>query len=128
MRLATRNIRLINFLLDIIFLNVAMFVVWLTFVALGYMGVLEKESMAIAAFLLLFYYLIFESIWGKSPAKFVTRTRVSLTDGKKPSLKDIFIRSVCRFIPLEPLSYLFSQHPVGWHDKFSGTVVVEDES
>ena len=69
------------------------------------------------------YYVFFESIWQRTPAKFLTKTKVVMVDGSKPDFKHILGRTLARLIPFDHLSFL-SSHPVGWHDEFSGTLVV----
>jgi hypothetical protein len=50
----------------------------------------------------------------------ITKTKVTNTDNdKKPSFAKIFIRTLCRLIPIDFLSYLFSSN--GIHDKVSKT-------
>lgn len=72
------------------------------------------------------FYTFFELIFKKTPAKFITRTHVVSDDGSTPSILQIATRSLCRLIPLEEISFLFNEYQ-GWHDRFSNTVVVEDE-
>jgi uncharacterized RDD family membrane protein YckC len=76
---------------------------------------------AIAAFI---YYPVFEGIFGRTPGKWITNTKVVNNDGTKPEMSAILIRTLCRFIPLEPFSFLGSE-PVGWHDTLSKTRVVK---
>ncbi|MFH1478153.1 MAG: RDD family protein [Candidatus Omnitrophota bacterium] len=121
---APQKKRLLNLLIDLLCLNIVVFIVGMLMGAFGLLHILEKESTVIGAFLYLFYYLISELIWNRSPGKFFTKTRVILQDGGRPQFRDIFIRSVCRFIPFEAVSYLFSKNPIGWHDRFSDTVVI----
>lgn len=70
------------------------------------------------------YYFLFEYFFSKSPAKFATTTVVVAGNGGKPSMKDIFIRTLCRLIPFDSLSYVFGEK--GWHDVLSHTMVVDD--
>ena len=73
------------------------------------------------------YYVVQEHLWGKTFGKLVTRTMVITTDGGRPSLLQIIGRTLSRFIPLEPLLFIFlGPYPVGLHDKLSNTRVVED--
>ena len=71
----------------------------------------------------LIYFTLVESIWGKTPAKFLTRTRVVDAAGGDADWMAIVGRSLCRLIPLEPFSFLFGAN---WHDKFSNTCVIYD--
>ncbi len=71
------------------------------------------------------YYTTFEALTGRTIAKYITRTKVVTVDGEKPDFMTIFIRSMCRFVPFDPLSFLFSEE-TGWHDRWSETVVVDN--
>ena len=76
-------------------------------------------------FTLLIYYTVSEGIFKQSLGKLLTNHFVAKSDGSKASFGNIFIRTICRFIPFEAFSYLPS--PMAkWHDKFSGTDVFED--
>ncbi|MCB0600718.1 MAG: RDD family protein [Saprospiraceae bacterium] len=73
-----------------------------------------------------FYYSITEAVWGKSVGKMLTRTKIVTTSGKRPELMTILGRSLCRYIPFEPFSVLFSDFPRGWHDSIPRILVVDD--
>ncbi|TVQ19935.1 MAG: CPBP family intramembrane metalloprotease, partial [Bacteroidetes bacterium] len=70
------------------------------------------------------FYTLFETITGRTPGKYITGTRVVNLDGTKPGFVTILVRSMVRFIPLEPFSFLGAQ-PTGWHDRVSRTVVIK---
>lgn len=72
----------------------------------------------------MFYYTLFESITGQTPAKYITKTRVVTDKGEKPDFNTIIMRSLCRYIPFEPFSFLGSDNK-GWHDTISKTQVIE---
>jgi len=69
------------------------------------------------------YYFLSESLWARTPAKFVTRTKVVTVDFDPPTLAHILLRSVFRLIPFEAISFMES-NPVGWHDRLYDTRVV----
>lgn len=73
-------------------------------------------------FLYVMYHAIFEHFSRKTPGKFMTKTIVVNGDGSKPNFREILIRSICRLIPFDPLSFLISEK--GWHDTISKTKVV----
>lgn len=76
------------------------------------------------------YYFISEVLWAKSPAKFLTKTKVVTEAGGKPTASQVATRSVVRLIPFYPLIFLFTTkagHRIGWHDRFAHTLVVEDK-
>ncbi len=93
--------------------------------------IFRNETVGIAVGWLAFflYYFLFESLFQTSLAKKLTSTVVVSVDGSKPSVGQIFIRSIARYIPFEPLSFLFyGVHPTkGWHDRLSGTLVVSNK-
>lgn len=77
------------------------------------------------AAILIFYYTIMEWTTGRTIGKFLTSTRVIVeTEGTRPGLFACFIRSVCRFLPLEFVS-AFAQRPVTWHDSLASTSVTD---
>ena len=74
----------------------------------------------------MFYYTSFESITGKTLGKYLTKTKVVNSEGKKPVWTTILLRSICRLIPLDQISFLLD-FKSGWHDTLSKTIVVEDK-
>jgi uncharacterized RDD family membrane protein YckC len=70
------------------------------------------------------YYGLFESLTQRTPGKYITGTKVVLHNGTKPGEGTILLRSLCRQIPLEALSFL-GPYGIGLHDIFSKTLVVE---
>lgn len=134
--LASTPIRFVNHILDMIIFNVMMLVilvgVGLVLSSRGqeqwfYSAVDKLDGVAGSFYTLLFYllyYSVFETLYGKSPAKFLTKTRVVDHRGETPGWLDICGRSLCRVIPFDALSFLFGQN---WHDRFSKTSVVHDE-
>ncbi|MDF3067610.1 MAG: hypothetical protein K0R38_3211 [Polyangiaceae bacterium] len=100
--------------------------IWLI---LGYFGGGEDDEprvlvVALSLFWMIGYYLVLEGLFQVTPGKLVTRTRVVDCNGHKPTLFQIFVRSLCRFVPFEPLSF-FGRSKSGWHDRWSDTRVVE---
>ena len=73
------------------------------------------------------YYFILESMNGKTIGKYLTKTRVVYQDGSTPTNGTIAKRALCRFIPFDALSFL-SSYPIGWHDKFSDTLVIDEKT
>lgn len=71
------------------------------------------------------YYILFESLLQRTPAKYLTGTIVVNEEGARPSTLQIIGRSFARIIPFEALSILFSDELKAWHDSMSGTKVVQ---
>ncbi len=72
------------------------------------------------------YYVGAEYAFGRTPAKFLTGTRVIREDGLPPNLGQLAGRTLARLIPFEPFSFLTRSEPVGWHDALSGTRVIRE--
>ena len=70
------------------------------------------------------YYVFFEVCFAKTIGKYITRTSVVDEFGKKPKFKNILLRTFCRLIPFEPLSF-FGEPGKSWHDSISKTYVVK---
>jgi len=132
---ASRPRRILNLVLDSVFIQIfygatgvlIVFILMPMGKAEPFLSWLEglSDPMAGILSLLLYmsYYNLFEIWLGKTPAKFITRTRVVTLRGEKPGGLDIMGRSLCRLIPFDTLSFLFG---ADWHDRFSKTIVVSD--
>lgn len=82
------------------------------------------SSMIVFILLRIMYYAVFEIILnGMTPGKMITESRVIASDGSKLNANKVFKRTLLRFIPFEPLSFLGKR---GWHDEFSNTAVVQE--
>ena len=84
-----------------------------------------KLSIPIGIAIGIIYFAVMEFSFGKTLGKMITKTKVVMADGSKPTFGTIFIRTLCRHIPFEPFSFLGG--PVGWHDSISKTRVVSDK-
>lgn len=70
------------------------------------------------------YYGLFETVSMRTFGKYITNTMVINRDGTRPDSMRIFIRTLCRLIPLEFITF-FGRRPVGLHDGLSKTLVVD---
>ncbi len=72
------------------------------------------------------YYTFFEGLFGFTIGKLITNTRVVDEQGNRLPFGRVALRSLCRFIPFEPFSLLFSDDDVrrGWHDSLARSYVV----
>jgi uncharacterized RDD family membrane protein YckC len=123
-KLVGKEKRLVNFFVDILLAcYVFPFAVGFTLGILGLGSILDIfPDILLGLTIILSYYVIFEQCLGKTPAKYITRTKVFTVDGKKPTFTNIVVRNLCRFIPFEAFSFLGEK---GWHDQFSKTIVAE---
>ncbi len=126
--------RFANFLLDWIFMVLIgvlfgfLLGILLAIISPDSLNLFETDNILLEYFLNfligMVYYSFFEAITGQTPAKYITKTRVVNEQGEKPDLNSILIRSLCRYIPFEPFSFLGSDNK-GWHDTISKTQVIE---
>jgi len=73
----------------------------------------------------LIYYLVFEGLFNATPVKFLTGTRVvHAKDMQSPGFGKVFVRTLCRRIPFDVLSFFGKK---GWHDSISGTKVIHEK-
>jgi uncharacterized RDD family membrane protein YckC len=70
------------------------------------------------------FYGLFETLTARTPGKYITATKVIMRDGTKPDQGTIFLRTICRLIPFEAISFL-GRYTIGWHDGLSKTLVVD---
>ncbi|WP_369769703.1 RDD family protein [Flavobacterium sp. WC2416] len=133
--LASQGQRFLNLLLDLLFIYIIILSVGTSIILIAdvankftvsdWVETLSWTAILSYGLLILFlYYFLTEVYFSRTLAKLVTRTIVVKSDGLKPTIDMIFIRTICRFIPFEGLSYLGSVS-WGWHDRFSGTYVVK---
>ena len=70
------------------------------------------------------YYAVMEIKFQKTVAKFITKTKVVKINGNIPTVSEIIVRTICRLIPFDGISYLFVKN--GLHDYLSKTKVIKD--
>lgn len=140
LKVASKEQRFVNFMFD----QFIMFIIFFFLFALMgglisfFEGINGSSSLSsgqdlIVFFFFLFclstyvnYYIFFEYFAdGKTLGKRITGTKVVKKDGSDPSFKDILVRTLCRYLPFEVLSFLGAS-PDGWHDRISETIVVID--
>ncbi len=127
-------LRIGNLFLDVIIFRVLAYTTIFIFAFLVvYFGLVTPSSFEnidpitdwfIGVSLLWLYCFAFEAKWQRSPAKFITGTKVITSTGTKPSVGVIAKRALIRLIPFEPFSFGGSGVR-GWHDRWSGTYVIK---
>ncbi|MBK0401486.1 RDD family protein [Adhaeribacter sp. BT258] len=121
-------LRFINYMLDCIFLAVVASVILNIFAPEMMPKSMEDVSSGMFISLLyplqFVYYFVAEFFFGKTLAKLLTKTYVTTEFNEKPGVSAIFIRTLCRYIPFEYISFL--GNGIGWHDRLSKTYVVRN--
>ena len=123
---AEKGARFGNYIIDIV-LFIVLFLLHVLLIEAVFNTFPDPDSLLFSIYylvLLFAYYFVFEYFFGKTPGKFLTKTKVVDKNGEWPGGKKILIRSLCRLIPFDNFSFLFG--PFGWHDSISGTMVVRD--
>jgi uncharacterized RDD family membrane protein YckC len=120
-------VRFLNFLIDSIIFGILSYIV--VSLLVRYHSALQVYNIGFlrfTAFLIYFlYYFICESVFSATPGKLITKSR--LVENKtflRPSVLKIFVRTLCRFIPLEAFSIFFTSNNLVWHDILSKTIVI----
>lgn len=132
--LANKSQRFINFCIDfivriLIFLGIG-FIIGITdqLLMTDYVGSLESmtrlQEIFIELLLVSVYYLLMEILTARTIGKYITGTMVVDYYGNKASSQHIAMRTLCRFVPFDPLSFL-GEDGKGWHDKWSQTLVID---
>jgi len=133
--LATSGQRLANLFLDRLFFTIltAVYGVFLGFLSYflnnnEILNITQSDVTSVLISLLFYFvmYFILEASKQRTLGKYISKTMVVMEDGSKPSTNTIAIRTLCRFIPFEPFSFLGSDAR-GWHDTLSNTYVVDVE-
>lgn len=70
------------------------------------------------------YYLVSELLFFRTIGKVIMGTSLVTTTNENPARGQLLLRTACRFLPLEPLSLLFSRQKISWHDRLSKTKVI----
>lgn len=133
--IAARSSRFVNLIIDFIIttiltLSIMMGCNWLydytgiTGFQIGPVSLDNTRYTMLGICVQIVYYGLFETLSMRTLGKYVTNTIVVNTDGSTPDTNRILVRTLCRQIPLEFISF-FGVLPIGWHDTISKTVVVD---
>ena len=116
--------RIINFLVDTILIALIAY----GFYRWWYFQVMYWQYKFIPYYLFFFaaifvYYTLFEGLFGRTPGKLLSLSRVRNLDNKRPSFGQIVLRSLLRLILIDAFFIPFFDRPL--HDAWSKTRVVE---
>ena len=135
--LASKNTRLMHFIIDIFFINILSVLVYLlsSFVTLNTSfprvsdwidSLNQYEKIIYRVIICFFYYGLTEYFLSRTFAKYFTKTIVVLKDGSKPNFIAVLARTTLRIMPFECLTFLRGREP-GFHDEYSKTFVVKKD-
>ena len=116
--------RVLNFLVDtvlIFFISFGLYKWWSFYVMYWHFKFFPFYIFFAAT--IVFYYTIFESIWSRTPGKFVSMTKVRTASGGKAAWYRIILRSIIRITVIDCFFIPFIGRTL--HDALSNTRVVE---
>jgi uncharacterized RDD family membrane protein YckC len=120
---ATKGQRLANLALDYLGFMLLAFVLGIVLALVGRADLFDGPAGNLFGLMIVAgYYLAFEGAFGRTPAKFLTGTKVVDVSGGRARFSQILGRTFSRLVPFEAFSFLGSGH--GWHDRWSNTRVV----
>ncbi len=116
--------RVLNFLVDTILVALISYLLyrWWFFYVMYWGKTFFPYYYFLYGFLFI-YYLFFESVFTRTPGKWLTQTRVVTTEGKRPTVGHIFFRSLLRLTLIDAFFIALWEKPL--HDKVTKTEVVE---
>lgn len=132
--LANRGLRFVNYIIDFIGYMIFAFVGGMM-IGLGEeLGIGDGLEILDSSFganlfgiiVIISYYMFFEYFLnGKTLGKYLTKTRAVTSDLEKMEFGTTLGRTLCRFIPFEPISLLIGNK--AWHDNISNTIVIKEQ-
>lgn len=106
----TTGHRLVHYLLDLLFV----LPLWLSWISIFSTGIFITTG------IYLLYCFLAEAVFRQTFGKICTNSCV-VSNGYRLSAGQVLLRTLCRFIPFDALSFLFKAN---WHDRISSTAVV----
>ncbi len=139
LKIASQGKRFLNLILDnvvlFVFSQVAGFMVglvygvWLVASQQPITPEVEQQmqivGIVVGLMVSLVYYIVCEALLQRTLAKYLTGTMVVNEAGRSPTFGQIVGRSFTRFVPFEAFTFLGGERPVGLHDRWSGTRVID---
>jgi uncharacterized RDD family membrane protein YckC len=135
MKVAKWHVRLLNFVIDFFTIELITLIILSILKAFNFKveqklifaNNIEFYSVSFLIFLFAFltYYYLFEFLTGKTLGKIITKSRIDFGDNKNTGIK-LFHRTVSRLLIFE-VFWFFKKQPIGIHDRFSKTKVIENK-
>lgn len=124
MKLAGKQDRLINFIVDKVIIVFLILVI--LFILSFFIDPFGKVKYIILAVITFTYYIYFEARTGKTPGKIISKTKVVDKTGKKAGVMPVMFRTLIRLTGIIPFVFLFGTE-VGIHDLVTKTRVISDK-
>jgi len=118
--------RLKTYIIDAIiigFISIFVMAILTDLFNLGYF----KNILIVYFFVFNIYYLLCEYFWLKTLGKKVSKTRIILLNEDQNRFIQVLKRTLARLIPFDPISGLFNEEGIMWHDTLSNTKVIKND-
>jgi uncharacterized RDD family membrane protein YckC len=133
-QVASSGRRFMNYFLDSVFYEIGIVVITDPFARLIFGKSFTSNfwgNFLFASVVIFLYYFVFETLFQRTPAKFITGTKVIMVDGSKPGAGTIAKRSLSRLVPFEVFSMYTGELPENqgtwWHDRWNTTRVIRNK-
>jgi len=114
--------RFLNFVIDAVIVISLIIIFNKFYFMLSILHVHDARNLFDLALIFTYFYGL-ESSLGQTVGKMLTKTKVVSDNGEKPTTQQMLVRTISRFIPLEPVLYIGGN----WlHDSLSRTRVVNE--
>lgn len=124
MKMVGIGTRTLNFLVDTILIAILTWILFRTWNwYVRYWGYPFYNFWLLFAGVLVVYYTFFESVFGRTPGKWMSYSKVVNRRGRKPSLPVVLLRSIVRLTIIDMFFIPFIDKTL--HDRLTATDVVE---
>lgn len=131
---ASSGRRFVNYFLDSVFWEIGIIVIIFPIARLVFGKSFTSNfwgNLLFVDVVVFLYYFVFETLFQRTLAKFITGTKVIMEDGSKPDAGTIAKRSLSRLVPFEVISVYTGKLPekkgTWWHDRWTATPVVRNK-
>jgi len=118
---ASQQKRTINFFVDLVLYVSIIFL--LSLISIFAFGIMIFRGTWGTVFIILgyavYYWSVEMSFNGKTFGKTITKTKVVTHTGERPDFVDYFIRSICRLIPIDFISFLIPDQKAYYIERIS---------
>ncbi|MCD4781259.1 MAG: RDD family protein [Candidatus Omnitrophica bacterium] len=127
--------RFLNFVIDLVLISIAFYIVkgfldilWFSQLPETFNRIAELFLFCVFGVCFIVYYYVFETWFQKTPSKYLTRTKICHLGEGPPTAKQVWIRSLLRLLPFEPLVVKSQDdfNSTWWHDRWSNIKVVNN--
>lgn len=117
--------RLLAFYIDAFFIFILSILYLFVLTLLNVQEDNNQNNIVVYIVIMILYYVIGEYFFSRTLGKLIIGIRVEIINNSASNFLKIILRTLLRFVPLDPFSIFFNFENSMWHDKFSHTKVIE---